>query len=112
MKVNMTIERWRELDDYLLSISVGGEEIGEGNGCYRVDDSAYVAEMLYEEAFKNDLEELQWATICNLQTVNGLSLKDATENVNGLSREDLEKMAGELATDEDACVYYTEGWDD
>lgn len=106
----MTIDRWKELNDKLLSISVSGEEIGEGNGCYRVDDGAYVPEALYEEAFKDFQEALQWETICNLQTVEGLSLQDATMKVSELSREDLIKTAGILVNDEDACVYYTEGW--
>ena len=108
----MTFKRWNELNDYLLSISVGGEEIGEDNGCYRVDDGAYVREAEYIGAFEDVLEASQWSTICNLQTVDGLYLQEAIDKVNGLSREALEDMATALATDEDACVYYTEGWND
>lgn len=108
----MTIEKWEELNDYLLSISVGGEEIGEDNGCYCVDVGAYVIEKEFEWAFEDEREQEAWVTICNLQTVKGLYLKDAIEKVNGLSREELKKMAKELAMDEDACVYYTEGWED
>lgn len=108
----MTVKRWEELNDHLLSISVGGEEIGQDNGCYCVDVGAYVREAEYEWAFEDEREQEAWATICNLQTVKGLTLQDATEKVNGLSREDLKEMAKELAMDEDACVYHTEGWND
>ena len=108
----MTVKRWEELNDYLLSISVGGEEIGEGNGCYRVDDGAYVTEEAYKEAFEDDHEQEAWATVCNLQTVEWLSLQDAIKKVSELTEEELDGLNDRLVMDEDACVYYTEGWDD
>lgn len=107
----MTIKRWKELNNYLLSISESGNEIGEDNHCYRIDDGNYVREEEYENAFKNDLEKLQWQVISNLQTVEGLSLKDAKTKVNKMSRKELEIKAVVLAMDENACVYYTTGWD-
>lgn len=77
-----------------------------------MDDGAYVAKDLYEVAFEDEREQEAWGLICNLQVVDGLSLQDATETVSGLSPENLKGLAEELTIDEDACVYFTEGWDD
>lgn len=104
----MTIDRWKELNDHLLSIAVSGEEIGEGNGCFRIDEGEYVPEELFKKAFENDEEMHRWIIICNLQTVEGLSIERSIQDVNNMSDEEIVNL--DLCLDDEACVYYTEGW--